>query len=119
MPYLNSPEWLAATEEGRLELIFHARTRDLTFYEEFANQVTSFHFDGGHDPRLWNLLYNISVSEAEAGRPLLSALVIRKDTGQPGNGFFELAAERRRDITDRDRCWADEVRLVQDYWRDH
>jgi len=62
--------------------------------------VTSFHFHGGHDPRLWNPLYDISVSEAEAGGPLLSALVIRKDTGQPGNGFFELVAERGRDITE-------------------
>ena len=39
------------------------------------------------------LLGEISEWEHNHGRPLLSAVVIRKDTGMPGEGFFSLAKQ--------------------------
>jgi hypothetical protein len=69
------------------------------------------------DPRLRyrseamdQLLGEISADEDAAGRPLLSAVVVRSDPQKPmpGPGFFELAKELRS-MTDK------MTRL--DYWR--
>ena len=43
--------------------------------------------------RISDMLDDISRSEHDAGRPLLSAVVIRRDTNIPGRGFFSLARE--------------------------
>ena len=54
----------------------------------------------------------INRSEHRAGRGLLSTLVVNKETGIPGDGFFGLAEELGRDITDRRHCWENELRRV-------
>lgn len=62
------------------------------------------------------LLRALSVSEDDTGRGLLTAVVVRDDTGRPGAGWFRLAAERGRDVTDPVRAWqAERARL----WREH
>ena len=58
------------------------------------------------------LLRALSVEEDEAGRGLLTAVVVRADTGRPGNGWFRLAAERGRDVARADLTWqAERARL--------
>lgn len=47
----------------------------------------------------------LSEAEDEAGRGLLTAVVVRDDTGRPGAGWFRLAAERGRDAADPDAMW--------------
>lgn len=37
------------------------------------------------------LLYEVSVREHNEGYPMLSAFVVNKETGRPGNGFYKLA----------------------------
>ena len=54
------------------------------------------------------LLRQVSVDEDEAGRGLLSAVVVRRDTGRPGAGWYRLAADRGRDVADRDQTWLTE-----------
>lgn len=44
-----------------------------------------------HRQRLGQILDRVNLHEHEAGRPLLSALVVYADTGIPGRGFFDLA----------------------------
>jgi hypothetical protein len=57
-------------------------------------------------------LRELSVDEDEAGRGLLSAVVVRRDTGRPGAGWFRLAADRGRDSADPDQTWqAERARL--------
>lgn len=60
------------------------------------------------------ILRRISTEEDAAGRGLLTAVVVRSDTGRPGKGWFDLAAQRgRRDaVTDPERTWEEEVKLV-------
>jgi hypothetical protein len=54
----------------------------------------------------------LSEDEDDAGRGLLTAVVVRSDTGKPGNGWFRLAAERGRDVTQADAAWqAERARL--------
>lgn len=66
------------------------------------------------------VLRRISIEEDDAGRGLLSALVVRDDTGRPGKGWFELAGQRGRPAatTDPERAWADEVAHVHRAARD-
>jgi hypothetical protein len=50
----------------------------------------------------------LSVAEDEAGRGLLTAVVVRPDTGLPGAGWFRLAEERGRTATDPVAMWNEE-----------
>jgi len=50
----------------------------------------------------------LSEDEDDAGRGLLTAVVVRSDTGRPGQGWFRLAAERGRDVTRADASWQEE-----------
>lgn len=60
-------------------------------------QTRSFHFQ---EAEFHELLSTISTREDEAGRGLLSAVVVRSKGGLPGEGYFTLAALRGRDVSD-------------------
>lgn len=62
------------------------------------------------------ILRAISVAEDDAGRALLTAVVVRENDGLPGAGWFRLAAERGRDVSDRGVAWAAEVARVHRAW---
>ena len=58
----------------------------------------------------------LSEAEADAGRGLLTAVVVRADTGRPGAGWFRLAADRGRDVTDPESAWmAERARLEREH----
>ena len=108
--------WNAAKEEARKAMIDAARRRDLIPYSDLAARITSCIL-GPHDPRLARLLGDISTEEDEAGRGMLSVLVVHKTGDQkPGPGFFTLARSRGRDATDEDRCWIEELQKVYNAW---
>jgi len=67
------------------------------------------------------ILGAISTREHEAGRPLLSAIVVRQVDGRPGQGFFVLARQLGllQPGQGEDDFWQAEVRRVHEYWRDH
>ena len=64
---------------------------------------------GDHD--LAALLRAVSLAEEEAGRGLVSAVVVGP-SGRPGAGWFRLAAERGRDVADREAAWHAERRRL-------
>jgi hypothetical protein len=64
------------------------------------------------------ILRALSEAEDGAGRGLLTAVVVRADTGKPGAGWFRLAEARGRDVTDPDAAWeAERVRLQKEHGR--
>ncbi len=66
------------------------------------------------------MLDEINRVEAGNGRPLISAVVIGKETGMPGQGFFKCARDLRRyDGKDDLAYWLTELRQVFDYWSRH
>ena len=67
------------------------------------------HLEGDLVPALRDL----AESEDDAGRGLLTAVVVRSDTGLPGAGWFRLAATRDRDVTDAEQAWQRERSLLQ------
>ncbi len=109
--------WEKAKREGTAILSSYAKKRQMVPYSEFVVDIHAVQFDGPHDPRLWHLLGEISEAESEAGRGMLSALVVHKGSDyQPGPGFFELAKELGHDTSDIEKFWIQEVKKVFAAW---
>ncbi len=63
------------------------------------------------------LLYDINRQEMKEGRPLLTAVVVRKDTLKPGRGFFRFAREEGLLLFgDKNTFYLRERGRVHDYW---
>jgi hypothetical protein len=110
-------EWKAAKEEARELLIAKAKVHgDTITYLDLASQITSISVEA-HDQRLFHLIGEVAREEDAAGHGLLSVLVVHKHGDKrPGEGFFELAEELGRDISDTDECWVKELQKVHDCW---
>jgi len=87
-----------------------ARGETIT-YEQLRRDVG---FEGDLVPRLRSL----SVAEDDAGRGLLTAVVVRSDSGLPGDGWFRLAEERGRNPSDPMAMWEAERVLLQERHRE-
>lgn len=64
------------------------------------------------------MLGDISVAEYEAGRGMLSVIVVHK-TGdlRPGKGFFDLARDLGIAFVDEEALWSDQLKLVYRVWK--
>lgn len=108
--------WAAAKDEIKNILIEKAKERAMIPYSELVAQVKAVTFNA-FDQRLFAALGQLSVEEHEAGRPLLSVLVVHKSGDmQPGEGFFELAKALGRDTSDVLKTWISEVQRVYQHW---
>ncbi len=67
---------------------------------------------------LFQILDDISTAEHAADRPLLTAVVVRKEDGMSGAGFFKLATRlgHHREGDDRTLYWAWELKRVYAEW---
>ena len=111
--------WNAAKAEAREALREVARRRGTVSYTQLVARIDSLDLEP-QDSRLAQLLGQISADEDAAGRGLLSVLVVHQGGDlRPGAGFFEMARARGRDVTDRDRCWLEEVEFVHRCWAAH
>ena len=110
-----SDMWNRAKDEALRALMEEARRGSPIFYSDLTKHISSIGF-GPHDYAFHHLLGEISVEEDAAGRGMLSALVVHKEDGMPGQGFFDLARQLGRDIGDRVQCWVQETKRVVDYW---
>ena len=84
----------------RERLVEVAQHRDTIFYSDVA-RLADLH---RHSIALFRLLDDISTHEHKAGRPLLTAVVVRKQDNMSGPGFFKLATQfglHRDDYHDR------------------
>ena len=63
------------------------------------------------------MLDAINRVEHDAGRPLLSAVVVQTETNMPGEGFFPMAERLGYEVGDDWQAfWAQEVARVYSYW---
>ena len=96
-----------------------ARAKKVITYTEIGQE---FGFKA-NDPRLWQILDEINRQEHEAGRPMLSAVVVQKEGeghGAPGDGFFRLASELSVFRGDNKYIfWVSELNVVHNYWSSH
>ncbi len=103
------------------DLLLHlreiARKRGTTTYGKIAPLV-GLDMESAHDRAfIGQILGEISESEHQEGRPLISALVVSNDKMIPGQGFFNLAKRIGLHSTeDNDAFYFGELRRVHDYW---
>jgi len=104
--------WEAAKAEARRVLVERAKAEDLIRYGELSHKISAIRFEpDGHD--FHHLLGQLSWESDSAGEGMISVLVCHKDgDGLPGSGFFSLAKELGRDVSDRVKCWSDETKRV-------
>ena len=107
--------WNAAKEEARKAMIAVARREAVIAYSDLTTRIKSCTLEP-HDPGLARMLGDISMEEDEAGRGMLSAVVVNKRDQRPGPGFFTLARSLGRDATNEDKCWSEELQKVHDTW---
>jgi hypothetical protein len=104
--------WDAAKQEAQavLEEIAKGKSKPI-FYSELNRKIRSIVFEpNGHD--FHGLLGQLSEESDADGRGMISALVVHKEDGRPGRGFFSFAKDLGRDISDQERCWSDELNRV-------
>jgi hypothetical protein len=96
--------WNKAKDEAKNALMERARVRGMMPYSELVTHIKAMQLEA-HDTRLFHLLGEISEEENDAGRGMISALVVHKAGDmQPGPGFFELADHLGKDTSDILRC---------------
>lgn len=97
-----------------------ARGQGITYYSDIA-PMAGLDMDLPHDRyEIGAILDDINRYEDKGGRPMLSAVVVHKDSLKPGTGFFTLArALRLFDREDEDKFCIQELRKVHDYWASH
>jgi uncharacterized protein (TIGR00725 family) len=101
---------LPSRPDIRNRLISAARAGEVVFYRELGL---------GRGPSVGRILEEISHYELNQGRPLLTTVVVGKEKGMPGSGFWKLPMTP--DLNERQRSvfWAQEVTRVINYWRSH
>jgi hypothetical protein len=114
---LTSGKWSEVKDEIRGILVDTARAGHLITYSELTAmlQTAYVHY---HSQVLVQLLIDIGREEYQADRPSLPALVVAKQTGMPGAGFFKIDPGEV-EIDDPQRYWEDAVRQVYAYWSQH
>jgi hypothetical protein len=69
-----------------------ARKKELVTYKELAAAAgLDWDRNYGQCRQIFSILRDICIAEVKQGRPMLSAIAVRQDTGMPGAGFFALA----------------------------
>lgn len=96
------------------EIIKIAQNEDVITYSELARRAGISIWI----PRIAAILEHINEIEHSAGRPLLTAVVIRKSDNMPGAGFFKLAIKFGLHSSGGDNFmfWLKEVHRVHNYW---
>ncbi len=101
-----------AKEEIREKLIELAQKESSISYKDLAAQIESMSLKA-NDVEFFNILEEISIEENNAGRGLLSVLVVRSDSvGLPGSGFYDLARSLGRVFNDKKDFWEEEANRV-------
>lgn len=112
---LNRTEWHIIKAEIRAILIGLAKLRLTISYSELAAQIQStyIHYRA---PAFDRILQDVCADEVAAGRPILGVLVVNKQTGRCGAGFFKWAGLHGFDVDDPVAFWQAEFERVCDYW---
>lgn len=127
-PYGKDPGgWELAVRQCRDLLLAWARRAYVGTYSEVVDDVSALPWPEGpfthHGSQVGYLLGHVSVGEWLEDRPLLSAIVISAQEGNPGKGFHDLARELGELSTHSKEAeieyWQGEVRRCHEYWAQH
>jgi len=110
-------DWGDVLNEMRAILIHLAKQRKTVSYSALCGMITVAHIHH-RAPYFHKLLDDLSTQDALDGMPSLAALVVRKDSGIPGQGYFSISASEGADISDQEAYWRSQFEAVCDYWAD-
>lgn len=112
---LSEADWQAVKAELQAIMIGLARLRTTISYSALAAQVRTavMHHRA---PVFHQILREICRDELAAGRPVLGVVVVNKQTGICGAGFFKFAAGLGYDVSTPERYWQQEFERVCTYW---
>lgn len=101
-----------------VELIKLARKKETTTYGAIAEMMGLPSHGNYMSREVGQILGEISEWEHSQGRHMLTALVIRDDLGQPGDGFFTFAKELKNiEIENEEEFWRNELGAVFQEWK--
>ena len=118
MNYFNisDVDWQRGKEEMRGILQEVAARRGMIAYSELSNRMTTLRIEPFGSP-MSEMLGEISTEEHALKRGILTVIVVHKSGDmEPGDGFYELAAQLGRNTSDRLTLWVAELHKVHDYW---
>jgi len=97
-----------------------ARAGTVTYYSDIA-PMAGLDMNYPNDRyEIGAILDDINQYERELGRPMLSAVVVHKDTLIPGQGFFTLGRTLGLFVgNDKDKFYIQELHKVHEYWASH
>lgn len=108
--------WETAKGEARAVMYDVARRRSLIAYSALVSRIDAITLEA-HDHRLDHFLWQIASEDDDDGLGLTTVVVVHKSGEQmPGPGFFNMAEDQGRDISDPVRCWMEELNAVYDQW---
>lgn len=95
-----------------------AREQRLTTYSDIAPLAALDMENPAHRDAMREILGKISTYEHQNGRPMLTAVVVHKQDGRPGDGFFELAQHLGLMAKggDREGFFVRELARVHQHW---
>ena len=96
-----------------------ARSGSTTTYGAIAPMANLNMGNTSDRAKIGRILEEISKTEDKAGRPMLSAVVVRAGDGYPGSGFFDLAKRLGKYQGGDDlQFYVEELARVHSYWRE-
>ena len=108
--------WEAAKAEAREVMIAAAARRRVIAYSDLVAGISALDLEPQGD-QLAHMLGEISTAEHEAGRGMLTVVVVHKYGDQmPGPGFYQLARTLGHDTKDREAFWVRELETVYAAW---
>ena len=108
-------DWDEIKAEMRHILIGLARMRQTICYSDLATQIQTAYIHH-RAPAFMSILRDLVEEDSAAGQPSLAVLVVRKQTGRCGTGFFREAAANGADVSDQEAFWWEAFERVCDYW---
>ena len=105
-------DWEAAKAEAGQAMIAAAARRSVIAYSDLVAEIATLSLEP-QSPQLAQMLGEISTAEHEAGRGMLTVVVVHKHRDQiPGPGFFEPARTLGHETRDREAFWIGELNKV-------
>lgn len=101
-------------------LVAAARAREFVFYSALGDELGLDLQDERERLRLWDVLCEISRSEASVGRPMLSAICVQEQDHLPGHTFYTLGTELGLVHPGEDEIGfaIRQIKEVHDHWSD-
>ena len=109
-------DWSGAKEEAREAMAAVAARGGIICYSDLVEQIETCTLEP-HGAHLAHMLGEISTDEVNAGRGMLTVVVVHKGGDyRPGPGFFELARSLGYETSDREGFWIQEFAKVHGVW---